>query len=131
PDEFERTDFHKEYFDDEHQLDNFVQQCDVIVHLAAMNRHSDPEVIYSNNVALVKKLVVSLERTASKAHLIFSSSSQEERDNLYGQSKKEGRKLLAQWAKNNGGIFSGLIIPNVFGAFGQPNYNSFIATFCH
>lgn len=131
PEEFERIDFSKSYFDDAEALDKFVEQCDVIVHLAAMNRHPDPEVIYKNNVELVEKLVASLKRTGSKAHLLFSSSSQEERDNLYGQSKKEGRILLAEWAKENGGAFSGLIIPNVFGPFGQPNYNSFIATFCH
>ncbi|QBO57201.1 polysaccharide biosynthesis C-terminal domain-containing protein [Chryseobacterium salivictor] len=131
PEEFERIDFHKEYFDNAETLDHFVQQCDVIVHLAAMNRNPDPELIYHNNVDLVKKLVNSLERTGSKAHLIFSSSSQEERDNRYGASKKEGRRLLAEWANKNDGVFSGLIIPNVFGPFGLANYNSFIATFCH
>lgn len=131
PEEYQRIDFQTKYFDDSESLDEFVRQCDVIVHLAAMNRHPDPEVIYNQNVGLVKKLVDSLERTASKAHVLFSSSSQEERDNLYGKSKKEGRSLFAQWAKNSGGIFSGMIIPNVFGPFGQPHYNSFIATFCH
>lgn len=131
PHEFERVDFHKEYFENPEKLDEFVAQCDVIVHLAAMNRHPDPEVIYRNNIELVQQLVSSLERTNSRAHLLFSSSSQEERDNLYGKSKKEGRKLLINWAKNNGGKFTGMIIPNVFGSFGQPNYNSFIATFCH
>ena len=131
PEQFERINFHKSFFENPTQLDEFVQQCDVIVHLAAMNRHPDPEVIYNQNVELVKQLVASLESTNSKAHVLFSSSSQEERDNLYGKSKKEGRKLLINWAKNNGGTFTGMIIPNVFGPFGQPNYNSFIATFCH
>jgi UDP-2-acetamido-2,6-beta-L-arabino-hexul-4-ose reductase len=65
-----------------------------------MNRHPDPEVIFNNNVELAKKLKSSLERTGSKAHVLFSSSSQEERDNLYGKSKKEGRELFADWAKN-------------------------------
>jgi UDP-2-acetamido-2,6-beta-L-arabino-hexul-4-ose reductase len=102
PEQFERIDFQKEYFENSAKLDEFVQQCDVIVHLAAMNRHPDPEVIYNQNVDLVKQLVASLERTNSKAYVLFSSSSQEERDNLYGKSKKEGRKLLIDWAKNNG-----------------------------
>ncbi len=131
PDEYERIDFRKEFFEDAEKLDAFVSKCDVIVHLAAMNRHPDPEVVYKNNIDLVQSLVDSLERTASSAHVLFSSSSQEERDNLYGKSKKEGRQLLADWAQRSGGTFTGLIIPNVFGPFGQPNYNSFIATFCH
>ncbi len=131
PEEYQRIDFEKEYFDQPEALDNFVKKCDAIVHLAAMNRHPDPEVIYNQNVGLVKSLVASLERTESKSHILFSSSSQEERDNLYGKSKKEGRKLLIDWSKTSGGKFTGLIIPNVFGPFGQPYYNSFIATFCH
>jgi UDP-2-acetamido-2,6-beta-L-arabino-hexul-4-ose reductase len=96
-----------------------------------MNRHDSQEYIYETNIALVKKLVDSLKRTQSKAHVIFSSSSQEERDNLYGKSKKEGRELLADWAITCGGKVSGLVIPNVVGAFWKPFYNSFIATFCH
>lgn len=131
PEKFERIDFEKEFFNDSEQLDHFVKQCDVIVHLAAMNRHSDPEVIFDNNISLVKELIASLERTESKAHILFSSSSQEEKDNLYGKSKKEGRELFSEWAKKSGGTFTGMIIPNVFGPFGKPNYNSFIATFCH
>lgn len=131
PAEYERIDFEKEYFEQPAQLDEFVKKCDVIVHLAAMNRHPDPEVIYDQNVELVKQLVASLKRTDSRAHVLFSSSSQEERDNLYGKSKREGRSLLANWAENNGGTFTGMIIPNVFGPFGKPNYNSFVATFCH
>ncbi len=131
PEKYECVGFDKNFFEEPQKLDAFVEKCDVIVHLAAMNRHPDPEVIYHRNIELVKNLVASLERTGSKAHVLFSSSSQEEKDNLYGKSKKEGRSLLANWAKENCGTFTGMIIPNVFGPFGKPNYNSFIATFCH
>ena len=131
PEEFERIDFDKSYFGDEEKLDAFVRQCDVIVHLAAMNRHNVPEVIFKINTGLVKSLVASLVRTESKAHVLFSSSSQEERDNLYGKSKKKGRELLVEWAEKSGGLFTGMIIPNVFGPFGHPYYNSVVATFCH
>lgn len=131
PEEFERIDFQKDFFDSEQKLDEFVSQCDAIVHLAAMNRHESQEFIYETNVKLAKDLADSLKRTGSKAHVLFSSSSQEERDNLYGKSKKEGREILANRAKENGGTFTGMIIPNVFGPFGQPEYNSFIATFCY
>lgn len=131
PDEFERIDFDKSYFDHPQKLDGFVGQCDVIIHLAAMNRHDDPGIIYRTNTGLVKTLAESLERTKSKAHVLFSSSSQEERDNLYGKSKKEGRELLSRWAEKSGGTFTGMVIPNVFGPFGHPFYNSVVATFCH
>lgn len=129
--EFTLIDFERGFFEDDASLDEFVSLCDVIVHLAALNRHSDPEVIYAMNTGLVKKLVASLERTQSQAHVIISSSTQEERDNLYGKSKKEGRLMLADWASRVGGRFTGMVIPNVFGPFGHPYYNSVVATFCH
>ncbi|HEV2831990.1 MAG TPA: NAD-dependent epimerase/dehydratase family protein [Hanamia sp.] len=131
PGEFERVDFQKDFFEDDEKLNDFVAKCDVIVHLAAKNRHNDPQVIYDTNLKLVQKLVASLNKTGSKAHLLFSSSTQEEKDNLYGKSKREGRELLANWAKSSGGKFTGMIIPNVFGPFGHPNYNSVVATFSH
>jgi UDP-2-acetamido-2,6-beta-L-arabino-hexul-4-ose reductase len=130
-DEFQLNNFDRSFFEDDASLDEFVSQCDVIVHLAALNRHDDPEVIYNMNTGLVKKLVASLERTQSKAHVIISSSTQEERDNLYGKSKKEGRLMLADWAYRDGGRFTGMVIPNVYGPFGHPYYNSVVATFCY
>jgi UDP-2-acetamido-2,6-beta-L-arabino-hexul-4-ose reductase len=131
PEEFERVSFNRDFFSNQQLLEQFVSQCDVIVHLAAMNRHNDPQVIFDTNIELAQKLVDALESTKSRAHVIFSSSTQEERDNEYGKSKKIGRELLYNWSQLTGGKFTGLIIPNVFGPFGHPNYNSVIATFCH
>jgi UDP-2-acetamido-2,6-beta-L-arabino-hexul-4-ose reductase len=130
-DEFELVEFDRSNFDDETEMDLFTAQCDVIVHLAALNRHNDPDTIYQTNVKLVKKIINSLDRTDSGAHVIMSSSTQEERDNVYGKSKKEGRQLFSEWAKKSNGAFSGLVIPNVYGPFGDPFYNSVVATFCH
>ena len=72
-----------------------------------------------------------MENTGSKPHIIFSSSTQEERENAYGSSKKKGRELFESWADRNNANFTGLIIPNVFGPFGVPFHNSFISTFSH
>ena len=129
--EFQLINFDRSFFEDEKKLDAFVNYCDVIVHLAALNRHNNQEVIYETNTGLVKKLVKSLKRTNSQAHIIISSSTQEERDNIYGKSKREGRLMLSEWANRAGGRFTGMVIPNVFGPFGHPYYNSVVATFCH
>lgn len=131
PEEFERISFEDAFFQDEVQLRAFVKQCDVIVHLAAMNRHSDPQVIYDTNLLLVRQLIEAMEVERVTPHVLFSSSTQEERDNEYGNSKREGRELLEEWAKRSGASFTGMVVPNVYGPFGRPNYNSFIATFCH
>ena len=57
PNEYKLIIFNKTYFKSAKNLEKFVSQCDVIVHLAAMNRHPDPEVIYKTNTKLVEKLV--------------------------------------------------------------------------
>lgn len=123
--------FHREWFHASDLLDAFVRDCDVIVHLAGINRHESDEELYRLNVEMGQKLADSLARTGSSAHVIMSSSTQEERENPYGNSKKAARETLAHWASESNGQFTGLLIPNVFGPFGKPNYNSVVATFCH
>jgi len=130
-DDYLCVNFNRSFFNDEIELDNFVRQCDVIVHLAAVNRHNDPGVIYATNIGMVKSLISSLVRTGSNAHVIFSSSLQEESENPYGKSKKDGRDLLIEWSEKSNGKLTGMVIPNVFGPFGRPYYNSVIATFSH
>ena len=61
-----------------------------------------------------------METTNSRPYVLFSSSIQEERDNEYGRSKSDGRKLLEEWAVRNGSSFTGMVVPNVFGPFGKP-----------
>lgn len=129
--DIERIPFADDYFSDNHALNEFVNQCDVIVHLAAINRHSDQELLYNTNIDLVGKLISSLEISNRKPHVIFSSSTQEELDNPYGRSKMDGRAMLEKWAKDAEAMFTALVIPNVFGSFGIPYYNSVVATFCH
>lgn len=123
--------FQDDAFTDRDKLETFVQKSDVIVHLAALNRHSDPQIIYNTNISLINKLITACEKTGSRPHILFSSSTQEEGDNIFGKSKREGRELLAKWAERNGAPFTGMIIPNVFGPFGIPYYNSVVATFSH
>lgn len=128
---FETIPFEDRFFSDARLLNEWVSKCEVIVHLAALNRHNDPDVIYNTNILLVKQLIGALETTNTHAHILFASSLQEERDNPYGKSKKEGRLLLTSWAQKNNAKFTGLVIPNVYGPFGNPYYNSVVATFCH
>jgi len=127
----ELINFKKGYFDNYDKLQEFVKKCDVIVHLAAMNRHLDPQVIYDTNINLVNKLTKACDVVNVAPKIIFSSSTQEGLENPYGKSKKEGRLHLEQWARVNNTYIATLIIPNVFGPFGKPYYNSVVSTFCY
>jgi UDP-2-acetamido-2,6-beta-L-arabino-hexul-4-ose reductase len=128
---FALVQFDKTAFEVADKMDEFVGNCDAIVHLAGVNRHESQEELYRLNLSLTSKLIDSLRRTKARPHILFSSSSQESRDNLYGKSKKEARENLIAWANESGAVFTGFIIPNVFGPFGKPYYNSVISTFCH
>lgn len=123
--------FEDSFFEDVNSLTEFVKQCDFIVHLAGVNRHSDPQQVYLQNIQITKKLIDALDAAHTNPGIIFSSSIQESRGNLYGKAKKESRELLASWCERNHASFAGLLIPNVFGPFGVPFYNSVIATFSH
>ena len=121
--------FDRDCFLDVEKLTNYVSQCDVVFHLAAMNRSENLDELYNTNVSLVEKLLNA--SSSKKPRIYFTSSTQENQDNPYGQSKKEGYNLLRKWGEINNVDVGSFVIPNVFGPFGKPNYNSFVATFCH
>jgi len=122
--------FEKKYFESDKTFERFLLKCDVVVHLAGMNRGPDAE-IYDINVRLAERLVTSLERISHKPHVIFSSSTHENKDAPYGRSKHDSRLILFNWARRNGAKFTGMIIPNVYGPFCKPFYNSVVASFCY
>jgi len=122
--------FQKSLFEQKDSLSAFVSSCDVIVHLAGVNRAETDKEVYEANIKLNTNLKKALINANFKGHLLFASSSQEKGESLYGKAKKESRLLLEDTINSLGGKFTGLIIPNVFGPFCKPNYNSFVATFC-
>jgi UDP-2-acetamido-2,6-beta-L-arabino-hexul-4-ose reductase len=128
---FELIEFKRDWFNENLNLDSFVSKCDIIIHLAGLNRYCEESVIYNTNIGLAERLIESFTRTGFMGQVIFSSSIQEERKNTFGNSKKVARELFANWAGQSNGTFHGLIVPNVFGSFGKPFYNSVISTFCH
>ena len=123
--------FEDVYFEHPALLVDFVKQCDVIVHLAAVIRCDNQEELYQTNIRLVDQLIEAMQTAKVSPHVIFASSIQEKRDNMYGKSRREGREKLSVWAENNHALFTGLVIPNVYGPFGKPFYNAVVATFCH
>lgn len=130
PELYEIIPFEKEFFNTPPKLTDFVSKCDVIIHLAAMNRGDEHE-IYETNIALVNILISAMDEAGVIPHIIFSSSTQENRDNPYGKSKKIGAELFSKWADKHNSIFTHYVISNVFGPFSRPYYNTVVATFCY
>ena len=122
-------DFKRDFFLNEKSLDRFTSSCDVIVHLAGVNRHKDEDFLLKTNIDLSRKISDSISRVNFKKKLIFISSTHEKSDTNYGVSKLKSREILIESSKINGFNLTSLIVPNVFGPFCKPNYNSFIANF--
>ena len=122
--------FNRVFFDSKIKLNSYVKKVEVLIHLAGLNRHKNQNYIFEKNLELARKLVSSFKSTNSRPHLIFASSTQERENNKYGKSKLQCKVIFEEWAKKNNGKVSTLIIPNVFGPFCMPFYNSVVATFC-
>ncbi len=122
--------FEDAYYDNPAAFIEFCKKADIIVHLAGVNRH-EPQVVYQKNIELMEKLLEYVDTAGSKPYILFSSSTQIERDNEYGRGKKKAMELLEQWTQKNNASAVSMVVPNVFGDGGRPFYNSVVATFCH
>jgi UDP-2-acetamido-2,6-beta-L-arabino-hexul-4-ose reductase len=111
------------------ELKQDVAQADAIVHLAGINRPLAPQEFVDGNVNFTKKLLDIVEASGSKAPIVFSSSTQAEKDNPYGQSKKRAEDELFAFGKSHPVYVYRLY--NVYGKWCKPNYNSVVATFCY
>jgi UDP-2-acetamido-2,6-beta-L-arabino-hexul-4-ose reductase len=120
----------RDIFEKPDALNVLAKECDVIIHLAGVNRGPNADLI-SANVFLADALISACETTRSKPHIIFANSTHIFRGTAYGESKRICGDKFRAWATRNKSIFSNLILPNVFGEHGRPFYNSVISTFCH
>lgn len=111
-------------------LENFVNGKDIIVHAAAVNRGTDTEVI-SGSVVAVYNLILAMEKSKSRAKIIFLSSIQAETETLYGKSKRLAEIILEDFSNRIKTPATVFRLTNVFGESCRPFYNSVVATFCY
>lgn len=119
-------------FADAQALEVFVDGLDGIVHFAGMNRGDDAEVARTN-VALAQSLIAALQRTGARPALVYANSIHvvDRGNTAFGRSKRAAAGILEAWAQAADARFCDLRLPNVFGEFGRPFYNSVVSTFCH
>lgn len=113
------------------ELKAFVQQADFIIHLAGVNRPNDPTEFNAGNVGLTRRLCEALVGHSSKIPVVYTSSTQAGSNNAYGASKAAAERELQSLAAQNGNEVHLFRLPNVFGKWARPHYNSAVATFCH
>ena len=103
--------FDRQFFENQNHLDKFISSCDVVVHLAGLNRHNDEDSIIDTNIDLATKLSDSILRVNFKKKLIFLSSTHETSDSAYGLSKLKSRSILTESSKKNAFSLTSLIVP--------------------
>jgi len=122
------------FFDKDDNIDilrKFLRESDIIFHFAGVNRPENLEEFEKVNVGLTKTLIELLEEIGNKIPIVITSSIQAALDNPYGKSKKMAEDELIKYAKRNSVPVYIYRLPNVFGKWSRPNYNSVVSTFCY
>lgn len=117
--------------DDIASLQSLVSQVDFIFHLAGVNRPQNVEDFKSGNTDFTQVLCAAVVASGRNVPLLYTSSIQVELDNAYGSSKREAENALLNLAAQHCNDVHLFRLPNVFGKWARPNYNSAVATFCH
>jgi len=112
-------------------LKDAVGQADWIFHLAGVNRPQHPKEFESGNRCLTQILCDILCAADRRVPIVYTSSIQAELDNPYGASKRAAEDVLLDFAAIQSSPVYLYRLPNVFGKWARPNYNSAVATFCY
>lgn len=113
------------------ELDSYCREADFVFHLAGVNRPTDESDFMRGNADFTETLLSSLLAHGNACPIMVSSSIQAALDNPYGLSKRRGEELVLAYAKQTEADCRIYRLPNLFGKWSRPNYNSVIATFCH
>ncbi len=113
------------------ELEAFLAQADFVYHLAGVNRPQHEEEFQTGNADLTRKIVDTLRQLGKKTPLLISSSVQAEQDNAYGRSKKLAEEAVFAYGHETGAPVYVYRLPNLFGKWSRPNYNSVVSTFCY
>ncbi|AMO82654.1 UDP-2-acetamido-2,6-beta-L-arabino-hexul-4-ose reductase [Obesumbacterium proteus] len=113
------------------ELEAGLYDADFVFHLAGVNRPKNINEYSEGNENLTQRITNILSKKLKKTPIVFSSSTQACRENSYGISKMLAEKHVEEYGKKTGSDYFIYRFPNVFGKWCRPNYNSFIATFCH
>lgn len=113
------------------ELDRYVEECGFLIHLAGVNRPQQEEEFYSGNAGFTEELIRIFEAKHKNVPVIYSSTILDTPHVHYGRSKREAERILQEYGKRTGSPIFIFRLPNVFGKWSLPNYNSFVATFCY
>lgn len=126
-------------YDKESTQEEFEYACsraDFIFNLVGVNRPKEEKEFMEGNFDFVSKLLNTLKKCNNKCPVMLASSVQaglkgRYSESVYGKSKLAGEELILKYGKETGANVLVYRLPNLFGKWCRPNYNSVVATFCN
>ncbi len=117
-------------------LEEACKNADFVFNLAGVNRPENPEDFMAGNFGFASELLGTLKKYNNTCPVMLSSSIQATlvgryANGEYGKSKKAGEDLFFKYSEETGAKVLVYRLPNLFGKWGRPNYNSVVATFCN
>lgn len=117
------------------ELSFYCSAADFVFNLAGINRPKDPSEFMEGNMGFGETLLSLLEHHGNKCPVMLSSSVQASlegryADSPYGESKLAGEELLFDYEERTGAKALVYRLPNLYGKWCRPRYNSAVATFC-
>lgn len=113
------------------QLNDLIRQVDFVFHLAGINRPQNQHDFVTGNQELTQNLCNAIAKSGRNIPIVYTSSIQASNNQPYGLSKRAAEDALFDLKKKNGVDVFVFRLPNVFGKWSKPNYNSVVATFCY
>lgn len=104
---------------------------EVVIHLAGANRPDDPTEFMEVNRGMTERLAELARLTETPLEFIYASTARALDPSDYGRSKLAAEQILQRLSEDSSIPVRILRLPNVFGKWARPNYNSAVATFCH
>ena len=114
----------------EAELVQAAYDADFVFHLAGVNRPVDEADFQRGNADFTEHLLTLLMQ-GRKPPVLLSGSTQAALDNPYGKSKRAAEEAVRQYGRQTGTPVYLYRLPNAFGKWSRPNYNSAVATFCN
>ena len=117
------------------ELREYCGKADFVFHLAGINRPKDTSE-FAGNFGVLGLVLDELKASGNTAPVMLSSSVQATLEGRfagseYGKSKLAAENMLFDYEKETGAKALVYRLPNLFGKWCRPNYNSAVATFCN
>ncbi len=107
-----------------------LEGVDFVCHLAAANRPDDKADFLRINRDFTADLMKTMSGLGLKVPVLFSSSTQALVNNEYGASKLKAEQKIIEHSNETSNKVYILRLPNLFGKWCKPFYNSVVATWC-